>query len=124
MSFTDPSYLWDYYRFEWFRILAALVALLVSGVVILDIYLLMYVRRIRVNFVGVFVLKQCVITISLSIAYASFFIFLQHFHQPIGDRLEKYHRIGRMSQRRCLRTFAYLYVPFSVSIMTLVSLAV
>ena len=38
--FTNPSYMLDYYQFEWFRILVALVAWLVTDLVAQDLYFL------------------------------------------------------------------------------------
>ena len=119
--FTNPSYMLDYYRFEWFRILVALVAWLVTDLVAQDMYFLMDKTNFDVMGMWLSFLMQCAIIIVLSIAYTSFFIFLQHFHQPIGDWLERYCHVGRATQRCCLRIFAYLYILISLCMFTLAS---
>ena len=123
-SFTNPSYMLDHYRFEWFRILVALVAWLVTDLVALDMYFLMDKTNFHVWGIWISFLMQCVTITFLSIAFTSFFIFLQHFHQQIGDGLERYCHVGRATQRHCLRIFAYLYIPISLCMFSIASVSV
>ena len=115
-----------YYRLEWFWLMVSMIVVLITEMVVFEIFLsvLLVVSNTAIVVLWRQMLIKCGLIIASTTFYACAFVVLTEFHAPLGNLLERYLRLDRRFQRRCLRVAACTYLFGFFILLTLIDVEV
>lgn len=105
------------YEFEWVWIL---ILTLIASISTFIIYILAEFGQSTSGFM--IIIMIVLYMLNCCFWYTAAFVALSYFHKPLGKVIEKYLGIGSQRQHALLRTLAWLYLPFVVSMVIVILL--